>query len=86
LAARYWKRLAGSWRRIYVSAVVLALYLNFFVLLVQLFQKTPGLLAVAPTQSAPAFIVTQVIVLVLFAGLGWSAVSGCRTERLLKVA
>jgi hypothetical protein len=81
LAARYWKRLAGPWRNTYVSAMVLALYLNVFVLLVQLFQKTPGLLAVAPTQSEPAFIVTQVIVLVLFASLGWSAVRGFRTER-----
>lgn len=83
IAARYWKRLTGSWRRIFVGTTVLALYLNVFVLLVQLFQKTPGLIAVAPTQSAPAFVVTQLIVLVLFAGLGWAAVRGFRTERAM---
>lgn len=81
LAARYWKRLAGSWRKIFVGTAVLALYLNVFVLLVQLFQKTPGLVAVAPTQSAPAFVVTQLVVLVLFAGLGRAAVRGFRLER-----
>jgi hypothetical protein len=85
LAARYWKQLAGSWRRTFVIASVLALYLNVFVLLVQLFQKTPGLIAVAPTPSAPAFVVTQLIVLILFASLGWAAVRGCRTEQTLVV-
>jgi hypothetical protein len=85
IAARYWKRLTGSWRRIFVGTTVLALYLNVFVLLVQLFQKTPGLIAVAPTQSAPAFVLTQLIVLVLFAGLGWAAVKGFRPERAIAV-
>ncbi len=81
MAARYLKHLAGPWRRVFVSTTVLALYLNVFVLLVQLFQKTPGLIAVAPTQSAPAFVVTQLFVLLLFAGLGWAAVKGFGTER-----
>ena len=75
-AARYWKHLTGPWRWMFVSATVIALYLNVFVLLVQLFQKTPGLIAVAPTQGAPAFVVTQLIVLVLFTGLGWAALRG----------
>jgi hypothetical protein len=82
LAARYGKRLAGSWRTVFVATTVLALYLNVFVLLVQLFQKTPGLIAVAPTQAAPAFVVTQLLVLVLFAGLGWAAVKGLGTSRV----
>ncbi len=82
IAARYWKRLAATWRWVFVVATVLALYLNFFVLLAQLFQKTPALVAVAPTQNAPAFVVTQLIVLALFAGLGWAAVRGFRTEHV----
>jgi hypothetical protein len=84
--ARYWKHLTGPWRWIFVSATVIALYLNVFVLLVQLFQKTPGLIAVAPTQGAPAFVVTQLIVLVLFTGLGWAAVRGFRPERMAEAS
>lgn len=82
LAARYGKQLAGSWRSIFVATTVLALYLNVFVLMVQLFQKTPGLIAVAPTQAAPAFVVTQLLVLVLFAGLGWASVKGFGSSRV----
>jgi hypothetical protein len=81
IAARYWKQLTGPWRWVFVSATVSALYLNVFVLLVQLFQKTPGLIAVAPTQGAPAFVATQLIVLLVFAGLGWAAVRSFRHER-----
>lgn len=81
IAARYWKQLSGAWRAVFVSTTVAALYLNVFVLLVQLFQKTPGLIAVAPTQSAPAFVTTQLAVLVLFIFLGRVAVKGFRQER-----
>ncbi len=81
MAARYWKQLTGAWRRVFVVATVLALYLNVFVLLVQLFRKIPGLIAVAPTQESPAFVGTQLIVLVLFVVLGRAAVRGFRVER-----
>ena len=56
--ARYRYKLAGGWRRTYVITAVIALYLNFFVLIVQLFQKTPALPALTHTQSAPPFAVT----------------------------
>src|SRR5262249_15118964 len=39
IAARYWKHLAGAWRGMYVVGTVLVLYLNFFVLVVQLFSR-----------------------------------------------
>lgn len=81
LAARYWKHLNGAWRWVFVVGTVLALYLNVFVLLAQLFQKIPALIALAPTQTAPAFVVTNLIVLVLFVWLGRAAVAGFRTER-----
>ena len=41
--ARYPGRLAGPWRPIYVITAVAALYLNFFVLIVQSFMKVPAL-------------------------------------------
>jgi len=53
---------------------VVALYLNVFVLIVQLFRKVPALFALAPTQSEPPFAVAQVGTLLLFAALGVLAV------------
>jgi len=46
------------------------------VLMVQLFQKFPGLIVIAPTQKAPAFVVTQVLVLLVFLALGRAALRG----------
>ncbi len=72
--ARYPRRLAGLWRVIYVVSAVLALYLNVFVLVVQLFLKVPALHALAPTQAEPPFALTQLLVLVMFLVLGGLAV------------
>ncbi|MEB4593064.1 hypothetical protein VSS37_18940 [Candidatus Thiothrix sp. Deng01] len=81
LAARYWKHLAGKWRATYVVTAVTALYLNTFVLVVQLFVKTPPLAQLAPTQQEPPFAVTQVLILALFVYLGWAALRGFRPTR-----
>lgn len=78
--ARYGRRLAGTWRWIYVLGAVVALYLNVFVLIVQAFMKVPGLNALAPTQSEPPFLVTQVVVLVIFILLGIVAALRFRNE------
>jgi len=53
--ARYGRHLSGLWRRTYAITAVIALYLNVFVLIVQLFQKVPALKAIAPTQSEAPF-------------------------------
>src|SRR5713101_3653829 len=53
IVALYARHLAGAWRRIYVVCAATALYLNVFVLIVQLFRKVPALKAAAPTQSEP---------------------------------
>lgn len=73
ILARYRFRLAGGWRRAYVIAAVIALYLNVFVLIVQLFRKVPSLKAIAPTQSEPPFQVSQLIALLVFAVLATRA-------------
>ena len=57
---------------------VLALYLNVFVLLAQLFLRLPALIALAPTQKEPPFALTQVLVLALFVWLGRAAWKGFR--------
>jgi hypothetical protein len=68
--ALYSRHLTGAWRRVYVLSAVLALYLNFFVLIAQLFMKVPALKAMAPTQSEPPFLIAQSIALVVFIVLG----------------
>ena len=78
LWARYGKKLSGSWRRTYVVTAVTALYLNAFVLMVQLFVKTPALVKLAPTQQEVPFALTQALVLVLFVWIGWKASRGFR--------
>ena len=74
LVALYVRRLAGSWRWIYVTGAVLALYLNVFVGVVQAFQRVPALRRLAPTQSEPPFLVAQLLVLTIFVLLGIRAV------------
>ena len=76
IAARYSFHLAGAWRRTYVITAAIALYLNIFVLVVQLFLKVPALKALAPTQKEPPFVIAQVVVLVLFAVLAFMAARG----------
>lgn len=81
IAALYWKHLEGGWRTIFVVLSVLALYLNVFVLLAQLFAKIPAMAMLAPSPAAPVFGITQGLVLVLFIVLGLASVKGFRNAR-----
>jgi hypothetical protein len=78
IAARYWKHHEGGWRPVFVVGSVTALYLNVFVLIVQSFQRFPALLASAPKQKEPTFVITQLLVLALFIWLGRASVRGFR--------
>ena len=78
--ARYARRLAGGWRRVYVITAAVALYLNVFVLIVQSFQKVPFLKALAPTQSEWPFALAQLLALAGFLVLGFLAVKRFRAE------
>ncbi len=73
IVARYVFHLAGAWRWLYVLSAVLALYLNVFVLVAQLFVKVPALHALAPTQSEPPFLIAQVAVLAAFIAIAVAA-------------
>src|SRR5438128_805977 len=73
IVAQYVRHFAGTWRPIYAAGVVLATYLNTFVLVVQLFRRLPALIVSAPTQSEPPFAITQLCVLALFVWLGVAA-------------
>jgi hypothetical protein len=66
IPARYVKHLAGPWRKVYAIAASIALYLNVFVLVAQLFMKVPSLHVLAPTGSEPPFLISQVVVMAIF--------------------
>jgi hypothetical protein len=66
IAARYRFHLVGGWRKTYVITAMIAQYFNVFVLIAQLFQKVPALKALAPTGSEPPFLISQLVVMVLF--------------------
>lgn len=85
LVAIYRHHLAGRWRWAYIVSAVFALYLNSVVLIVQAFQKVPGLNALAPTQSETPFLLVQVITLLAFIGAGALAIRWFRPGRLAKV-
>jgi hypothetical protein len=72
--ALYFLQLKGIWRWIYVVAAMIAIYFDCFVGVIQAFQKIGFLHALAPTQSTePAFVVSQLIVLVIFVVLAYGA-------------
>ncbi|HEX2818513.1 MAG TPA: hypothetical protein VHN39_19120 [Phenylobacterium sp.] len=73
LAALYLGKLAGAWRPVYVITATIALYLNFFVLVVQAFAKVPALNALAPKGTEPPFVAAQGATLVVFVILGYLA-------------
>jgi len=71
--AQYGFHLSGIWRRVFVVASTIALYFNSFVTIVQCFKHIPALRALAPTQSETPFLITQLILLLLFIALGVTA-------------
>ena len=80
ILARYAFHLAGGWRRTYIITAMIALYLNVFVLVAQAFGKVPALKAMAPTQSEPPFLVSQIVVMALFVVFTIVAARGFRNE------
>jgi hypothetical protein len=62
----YGRHLAGVWRKTYAINAMIALYLNVFVLVAQLFDKVPALKVLAPTKTEAPFKEAQLAVLILF--------------------
>ncbi len=84
--ARYAQRLAGGWRRTYVISAAIALYLNVFVLVVQMFEKVPALHALAPTQKEPPFAIAQLLVMIAFIVLTVMAAKRFRAQPAIPIA
>lgn len=80
--ALYSRRLAGGWRHTYVITASIALYLNVFVLVAQLFMKVPALKALAPTGKEGPFKAAQLAVLILFVVLTTFSAIRFRGEQL----
>ncbi|MGL6074839.1 MAG: hypothetical protein ACRC8S_11820 [Fimbriiglobus sp.] len=80
MVAFYLHRLAGGWRTAFVVSAVASLYLNFFVLIFQMFLKLSILQALAPTQSEPPFAIVQGAVLLVFVAIGVLANSRFRSS------
>lgn len=80
LFARYGRQLAGGWRAAFVVSAVLAQYLNFFVLIVQLFMKMPALNSLAPTLPEAPFVTVQIVTLAAFVAIGVFAVLRFRND------
>lgn len=59
----------------YALSATLALYLNLVVLVVQSFQKLSLLQPLAPTQSEPPFLVSQVVVLIAAVLIAWGSLT-----------
>ena len=81
LLAHYAFHFTGAWRGIYAASMGIAVYLNFFVLVTQLFLKVPALHALAPNapdNPEPPFLIAQVIVLAIFVWLTWKSVKNFR--------
>lgn len=67
--ARYTFHLGGHWRATYIVCSVVALFFNVFVLIAQSFEKVPALHVLAPTGKEPAFMVAQLLNLIVLGAL-----------------
>ncbi len=90
LAVTLWSRRRlhqeGASRKTYIATALFALYLNVFVLVVQMFQKIAPLKALAPTQTEPAFGLAQGAVLVGFLYVGFRAIKQFHPARHVQMA
>lgn len=62
---------SGRWKRVFFLTVIASQYLNFFVFIVQAFQKITFLQSLAPTQSELPFVVAQILGVALFVHPVW---------------
>lgn len=80
ILALYGYRLAGPWRWSFVMGAVLALYLNVFLAVAQLFKKVQLLRSMAPTLSEPPFYAVQLVVMIIFIMIGARALRSFHPE------
>ena len=72
--AIYGGHLAGPWRWIYATGAIAALYLDAVIAVAQTFMNIPVLRLLAPSLTAPTFLLAQAALAALFIWLGAVAV------------
>jgi hypothetical protein len=82
VVARYLKHMAGGWRKVWVISAMITLYLNFFMFIIQMFDKTPALVAMGEVQKETVFAGAQLAALVGFILWTIKAVRQFRGERV----
>jgi hypothetical protein len=85
ILARFRGNLSGHSRWLYAVGILISLYFNVFVLVVQSFLKLPALHALAPTQGEPPFAIAQAIVLLVFVIVGFSALRRFHPEHSMTI-
>lgn len=80
VVSRYPLRMSGGWRITYVVSALISQYFNFAVLIIQSFLKVPALGALAPTQTEPPFVITQLVFLMLFVVVAAASIIRFRPE------
>lgn len=70
LIARYRFLARGVWRTVFVVTAIATLYFDWFVFVVQAFQKIPSLHSLAPNGNEPIFAVVQGVLLLSFLVVG----------------
>lgn len=63
------RKATGTWRRTFAASLILSVYLQAFVTVVQAFLKIAALKALAPTQTEVPFVAAQGIAFVIFIAL-----------------
>jgi hypothetical protein len=82
IVALYRHQLRGWSRSAFVTASMLAVYLNLFVGVVQAFRRIPPLTTLAPTESEPPFAIAQGVLLLVFIAATWIAVRRFRETQI----
>jgi hypothetical protein len=85
LYALYGRNLLGAWRPLYAATAVLALYLNVFVLIAQVFLKVQALKDLAPSGSEPPFLLAQGAALVVFIVVGLVSIIRFQPDAIMRV-
>ncbi len=82
MAVLAWRRyrLAGVWALIFALSILVTLCLDILVVIAHIFDYLPVFKILAPTESKQLFLITELVVMLLFAGLGMFTVKRFRDK------
>jgi hypothetical protein len=82
MAVLAWRRyrLAGVWALIFALSIIVTLCLDILVVIAHIFDYLPVFKILVPTESKQLFLITELVVMLLFAGLGMFTVKRFRDK------